>query len=231
MSEDTTKQIKKLEATVKKLSFALKETGLFEDGAIEILHGGRISDAKIAAAIAQAKVDLNPPAPTIPNRYVVGFAFNREGSHILLVWKNRPDWQKGLLNGTGGKIEEGETVIDAMIREFREETGIVTDAIPDEATEDNAPSWHHVGVVKRDAVYDGQPESYELNVLTVELDLAVMKAAQDHVTDEEVICLPYNREIIARRGVPGLAWLTELAFDASVTAKHFVVNEPVVELL
>lgn len=56
--------------------------------------------------------------------YVVGFAHDKH--NILLIRKNRPDWQKGKLNGVGGKIEKGELPTAAMIREFREETGVYT---------------------------------------------------------------------------------------------------------
>lgn len=56
-------------------------------------------------------------------RYVVGFKFNRDLDQVALIRKLRPEWQRGLLNGVGGKIEPGETPLEAMVREFREETG------------------------------------------------------------------------------------------------------------
>lgn len=43
-----------------------------------------------------------------------------------MVKKARPAWQAGKLNGLGGRVEEGETPVDAMVREFREESGIHT---------------------------------------------------------------------------------------------------------
>lgn len=58
--------------------------------------------------------------------FVCGFAFNNGGSKVLLIEKNRPAFQKGKLNGIGGKIEEGETIHSAMVREFKEETGLET---------------------------------------------------------------------------------------------------------
>lgn len=57
--------------------------------------------------------------------YVVGFYFDRTFQQVVLIWKNKPDWQKGKLNGVGGKIEHGESPVDAMIREFNEETGVL----------------------------------------------------------------------------------------------------------
>ena len=57
-------------------------------------------------------------------RYVVGFLFNKDKSKVVLIEKNRPEWQKGYSNGVGGKIEEGETPEMAMVREFEEEAGL-----------------------------------------------------------------------------------------------------------
>lgn len=55
--------------------------------------------------------------------YVVGFLFDGLGN-VLLLQKNRPDWQKGKLNGIGGHVEEGESYDAAMAREFAEEAGL-----------------------------------------------------------------------------------------------------------
>lgn len=57
--------------------------------------------------------------------YVLGFCFSEDRSDVALILKNKPEWQKGFLNGIGGKIEKNEAPIDAMIREFLEETGVV----------------------------------------------------------------------------------------------------------
>jgi len=53
--------------------------------------------------------------------YVCGFLFSPDYSKVVLIKKNRPEWQKGMFNGIGGKIEEGETALEAMEREFWEE--------------------------------------------------------------------------------------------------------------
>lgn len=60
-------------------------------------------------------------------KYVVGLLFSEDLKQIVLIKKNRPEWQKGLLNGPGGKIEKDETPYYAMRREIAEETGIVVD--------------------------------------------------------------------------------------------------------
>lgn len=60
-------------------------------------------------------------------RYVIVCALIRDdtiGNRVVLIQKNRPDWQKGRLNLPGGKIESGEIEIDAAKRELFEETGL-----------------------------------------------------------------------------------------------------------
>lgn len=58
------------------------------------------------------------------NRFVLGFYITRSGA--ILICKTRPEWQRGKWNGIGGRIEEGETPLQAMVREFEEEAGFKT---------------------------------------------------------------------------------------------------------
>lgn len=64
-------------------------------------------------------------------RYVCGFmiapAADALESQVLCVLKNRPTFQAGRWNGIGGKIEAGETPLQAQVREFEEEAGVATD--------------------------------------------------------------------------------------------------------
>jgi 8-oxo-dGTP diphosphatase len=57
-------------------------------------------------------------------KYVVGFLFKPGYEMVVLIEKKRPLWQLGKLNGIGGHIEAGETPVEAMVREFREEAGV-----------------------------------------------------------------------------------------------------------
>ncbi len=59
--------------------------------------------------------------------YTVGFYFTESLLQVALVRKCKPEWQKGLLNGVGGQIEDQETPNECMAREFMEECGKRTD--------------------------------------------------------------------------------------------------------
>ncbi len=58
--------------------------------------------------------------------YVLVYArsINRTFEDVLLVLKDRPPWQAGMLNLVGGKIEKGETPEEAALRELKEESGL-----------------------------------------------------------------------------------------------------------
>jgi 8-oxo-dGTP diphosphatase len=57
--------------------------------------------------------------------YSLGLVFDSTCTKVLLMHKTRPDWQKGKLNGIGGKVEEGEDNLGCMVRETFEETGLL----------------------------------------------------------------------------------------------------------
>lgn len=77
---------------------------------------------------------------SMTKRYVCGFLFVDD--QVALIEKIKPDWQKGLLNGIGGKIEHGETSIQAMVREFQEEAALQT----------SPEDWTHFCTLKNDIV-------------------------------------------------------------------------------
>lgn len=76
--------------------------------------------------------------------YTIGAVFGpNDFSHVLLIEKKKPDWQKGFLNFPGGSVEPGEGAVDCVAREFREETAL---KIP-------ASDWRHLGVIKSELGY------------------------------------------------------------------------------
>lgn len=70
---------------------------------------------------------MQPTDPKVTS--VVGLLFSQELCWVLLIAKDRPEWQRGQLNGVGGKVEPGEEPAAALSREFLEEVGI---AVPPE---------------------------------------------------------------------------------------------------
>lgn len=55
-------------------------------------------------------------------RVVVGIV--TDNKEILLLKKNNPDWQKGLYNGIGGKVELNTTPLEIIIKKCQEELGV-----------------------------------------------------------------------------------------------------------
>ena len=55
-------------------------------------------------------------------RVVVGII--TDNKEILLMKKNNPDWQKGLYNGIGGKVELNTTPLETIIKKCQEELGV-----------------------------------------------------------------------------------------------------------
>ena len=98
-------------------------------------------------------------------RYVLGFAFH-PARGVVLIRKNRPEWQAGKLNGVGGKIERGELPEQAMAREFEEETGYHT--------------------VAADWMFRGQCIGSDFHIEVFTIVLPRFSIVQT-VTDEEVI--------------------------------------------
>lgn len=90
--------------------------------------------------------------------WVAGLLFNTKGE-LALVSKTHPKWQAGKLNGVGGKIDEGESPVAAMQREFIEEAGVEVEG------------WQEFALLK---VQDGQVHffvahgDYEIKSMTDE---------------------------------------------------------------
>ena len=57
-------------------------------------------------------------------QYVIGLLFDDTGKNVVLIRKNKPSWQNGLLNAPGGKVEQNEKPHEAVRRELLEEIGV-----------------------------------------------------------------------------------------------------------
>lgn len=142
-----------------------------------------------------------------PKEYVVGFMFNEDKSKVALIRKTHPDWQKGLLNGIGGKIEKDEAPYDAMDREFGEETGYtVGDDIVN--TDENGkiiPDWFKY-TWQQFLEYNGN--GYVVYFFKTIGDLSKLRTTTDEVVEiREVSSLPILEVI------PNLRWIIPMAMD------------------
>jgi len=131
-------------------------------------------------------------------KYCLGFAFDRNRTHVLLIRKERPDWAKGLLNGLGGKFKNhAEHPAEAMTREFREECGLTV------------AKWRQFALMT-----GGGSEVHIFETATARLSQA------RQLTDEEPLILPVA---ICKSSmlVPSVTWLIPLACD---TTKHAYIQ-------
>lgn len=131
--------------------------------------------------------------------YVLGFLFNLKQNHVLLIEKKCPEWQAGKLNGVGGHVEDGELPHEAMIREFKEETGITYE------------NWREVCVMKGTdwccTVYCGFSE--------------LIWEAKD-MTDEKLIRV--SGKGLPSRCLTNLNWLIPMCLDKEVVDGVYLVE-------
>ncbi len=133
-------------------------------------------------------------------KYVVGFLFDNRG-YVALINKNRPEWQRGRLNGIGGHIEDSESPEQAMAREFKEEAGLDFD------------DWREFCVVKGDG--------YVLHCLTLtSLDAKIESKTDEKVGWYDVHCLPSN--IISQ-----IEWMIPMANHKHRLTATVIHQEPI----
>lgn len=104
--------------------------------------------------------------------YVLGFMFDWNAEHVVLIQKTKPKWQEGLLNGVGGKIEEGETPYEAMVREFEEETGV------------KETFWLNVGLMENTSSTD-ESNDWQIHLFRAIVDPAILFDCKT-TTEEEI---------------------------------------------
>jgi 8-oxo-dGTP diphosphatase len=122
-------------------------------------------------------------------RYVVGLMFdNLACDHVALIEKTHPKWQAGLLNGIGGKVEDKESPLHAMVREFEEETGVVV----------RAAHWSLVAVLNGDG--------YQVHTFTCLGDVRALKTT----TDERVVVFGAG-SITTENAIPNLTYLLPMS--------------------
>ena len=128
--------------------------------------------------------------------YCLGFAFDVRGN-VALIRKNRPEWQAGKLNGIGGHVEERESPIDAMVREFREEAGL---EIPFD-------QWERFALMEGVGVRVDCFRALDVNLV----------GKVETKTDERIIVMNHNFVQADDSVIPNLRWLVPAAFDRTVS--------------
>ncbi len=123
-------------------------------------------------------------------KYVLGFMFDQKSYGVLLIQKIKPAWQAGKLNGIGGKIEPNENSLQAMQREFKEETGI------------DQFYWEWVTQISGD--------DWSVEVFTCKDDKIHDFASME---DEHVLYIPLD-ELHSYDVISNLDWLIPMCLDA-----------------
>ena len=126
--------------------------------------------------------------------------FDDFGERVVLIRKNRPEWQVGKANGVGGKVEPGELPMAAMVREFREETGVETTSF----------DWENFAVMTGTDFHDFEIAFYRGYS---SLFLASAKTKTDEAIEIwETDAISIN----AMDPVPNLKWLVPMALTKNL---------------
>jgi 8-oxo-dGTP diphosphatase len=124
-------------------------------------------------------------------KYVAGFLFSKNSEKVVLISKLRPEWQIGKLNGIGGKIEKGETLYEAIVREFQEEAGV------------EIKDWILFCCLKN--------KNWHVYFFKAKADVEIKSMEEEQVGWYSV------KDIYNLNTIPNLRWLIHMALD-SVTA-------------
>lgn len=136
--------------------------------------------------------------------YSLGLVTDTE-KRIALIHKNRPDWEKGLLNGIGGRIEVGETPIEAVAREFEEEAGVYI------RTQYWKQTISMVSTFTDSIVYIFTAKTETLDILKT-------------MTDEEVVIVPLDN--LPDNIIPNLQWMIPLSLSSCDMPIFLISNDP-----
>lgn len=137
-------------------------------------------------------------------RYVAGFLFDHAREHVVLIEKQTPARMKGCFNAVGGKIESGETDVEAMVREFSEETDL------------EVRDWHRFCTLRGD--------SFEVVFFRAFAPLSFVLGAR--TTTAERVCVSRMKDVPHMKRMGNLDWLIAMALSLnSGAALSFDVTE------
>ncbi|HEX7017953.1 MAG TPA: NUDIX domain-containing protein [Patescibacteria group bacterium] len=132
----------------------------------------------------------------------LGFIFTPDFKQVLLIGKNRPQWQVGKINGVGGKCEANESFEECISREVKEEANVL---IP-------PAKWREIATLHW--------QEWEAKVLAAIWSGSVNEVKS--LTDEKVAWFPVSQ--LPSNVMANLKWLIPLSIDALQTQEIAVVE-------
>lgn len=130
--------------------------------------------------------------------YTLGFYFSADLKKVLLIKKNKPEWQAGRWNGVGGQVESkkdtkniGALQNNCMVREFEEETGIFT----------GLTEWNEFALLRYS----------EWNVYVYYTIYRRGHAKPESITGEKVFWYDLSKN--SKKLLPNLSWLIPMALE------------------
>jgi len=126
-------------------------------------------------------------------KYTIGIIFNETCSKVLLILKNRPDWQKGLYNFPGGHIEKREIAEECVGREIQEECGLNI----------LYGQWEHIGTILN-------KENYKVEIFTTKYNPKYNGKVKT-MEDQEVSWFPIDS--LPKNLITNLTWLIPFAIN------------------
>lgn len=116
-------------------------------------------------------------------KFVLGFIFSENREKVLLLKKrSSAPYNPDTWNGVGGHVEEGETFLEAMVRECQEESGL----------DIRSTRWLSMGNLTDN-------KSFDVEIFEAEADISQFLELTDEklqvFTKEEVIQLVLARDV------------------------------------
>jgi 8-oxo-dGTP diphosphatase len=157
--------------------------------------------------------------------YTVGFLFCRALNMVALIRKNKPEWQNGLLNGIGGKVEAEETPYQCMVREFLEE------AVDPKEQDKCVFNWERFCSIqgKCEARCPGDDGIFRVHFYRAFTDYTTLRMRLKANTSEGLV-IDNVLNITAQNAIPNLPWLLRMALDIDLdAAEGFDIKESYLE--
>jgi 8-oxo-dGTP pyrophosphatase MutT (NUDIX family) len=107
----------------------------------------------------------------------MGFAVSLDGTRVLLLEKGRPAFLKGQWIGVGGHIENGETPLQAMVREAKEEADL------------DVTNWTYLDVVGQSETPGAPQNSALIHMFVARADLSRAQA----LTEEKIAVFSWDQ--------------------------------------